>query len=191
MKRPAVVRPRPISIVDRVTGQVEQFTVTITDDGIREWLAEREQLRVKGYPDRPPDRDTETLRVWEQHPGEADLDYFRTTQRATYVSELDPATLLDPNFHGLWRWDLPDGGALMVFAFERDGRMHLTEKSVSPDGAAHERTFTVPDGEHFEKAIYVMIETLRATGLEPPRTIKREDLAAIMAAAAEPRRSDA
>ena len=49
----------------------------VSDEATMAWLAERHYLRKKGYPDRPPDVDTPTVRLWLARPSEEDLPYFR------------------------------------------------------------------------------------------------------------------
>lgn len=45
--------------------------ICISDEAVREWEAVRElNQRTSGYPDRPPDVDTPTVRAWVIHPGE-------------------------------------------------------------------------------------------------------------------------
>ena len=57
--------------------QPETFVVRVDDRAVIEWLAERAGLRRRGYPDRPPDIDTPTLRAWLPRLGEQTLPYFR------------------------------------------------------------------------------------------------------------------
>lgn len=58
-------------------GPTECFRVRVTDAAVAEWLPERAMLRHRGYPDRPPDVDTATLRAWLPRLGEIALPYFR------------------------------------------------------------------------------------------------------------------
>ena len=58
-------------------GLPETFWVRVPDPAVEAWLAERPRLRAQGYPDRPPDLDTPTLRAWLPRPGEGTLPYFR------------------------------------------------------------------------------------------------------------------
>ncbi|HEY5436076.1 MAG TPA: hypothetical protein VIK13_12645 [Candidatus Limnocylindrales bacterium] len=58
-------------------GQPETFRVRVSDAAIAEWLPERAHLKRRGYPDRPPDVDTPTLRAWLPRLGEMTLPYFR------------------------------------------------------------------------------------------------------------------
>lgn len=54
----------------------EHWSVRISDASVEQWLGIREQLRMAGYPDRPPDVDTPTIRAWVERPGEETLPYF-------------------------------------------------------------------------------------------------------------------
>jgi hypothetical protein len=59
------------------SGTTETFWVRVDDHAIAEWLPERAGLKHRGYPDRPPDIDTATLRAWLPRLGEGTLPYFR------------------------------------------------------------------------------------------------------------------
>ena len=61
-------------------GSTETHWVRVDDRAVAEWLPERARLRRRGYPDRPPDVDTPTLRAWLARPGEQGLPYFRDGQ---------------------------------------------------------------------------------------------------------------
>ena len=67
---------RPISLPSE-NGLPETFSVRVPDAAVEAWLPERAALRHRGYPDRPPDIDTETLRAWLPRLGEGTLPYFR------------------------------------------------------------------------------------------------------------------
>jgi hypothetical protein len=67
---------RQVSLLSE-NGLPETFWVRIPVDAVAEWLAERAGLRHRGYPDRPPDVDTATLRAWLPRLGEGALPYFR------------------------------------------------------------------------------------------------------------------
>ena len=58
------------------SGHPEPFWVRVPNGAVVEWLGERDRLRADGYPDRPPDIDTPTLRVWLPRPAELGLPYF-------------------------------------------------------------------------------------------------------------------
>jgi hypothetical protein len=57
-------------------GLAETFHVRVPDTAVAEWLPHRAELRRRGYPDRPPDIDTPTLRAWLPRCGELSLPYF-------------------------------------------------------------------------------------------------------------------
>jgi hypothetical protein len=67
---------RPISLPSE-NGLPETVMVRVDDRAVAEWLPERAALRHRGYPDRPPDVDTLTLRAWLPRLGEGTLTYFR------------------------------------------------------------------------------------------------------------------
>lgn len=67
---------RPISLPSP-NGLPETHWVRVTDAAVAEWLRERARLKHRGYPDRPPDVDTATLRAWLPRLGEGTLPYFR------------------------------------------------------------------------------------------------------------------
>ena len=67
---------RPISLLAE-NGLSETFWVRVSDAAVAEWLPERDVLRRRGFPDRPPDVDTPTLRAWLPRLGEQTLPYFR------------------------------------------------------------------------------------------------------------------
>ena len=58
----------------------ETFFVRIPEEAVASWLADRPRLREDGYPDRPPDIDTATLRAWLPRVGEEQHPYFRDGQ---------------------------------------------------------------------------------------------------------------
>ena len=58
-------------------GLHETHWVRVSDAAVAEWLPERAHLKRRGYPDRPPDVDTLTLRAWLHRLGEGTLRYFR------------------------------------------------------------------------------------------------------------------
>jgi hypothetical protein len=66
---------RSITVVGPA-GPPERFAVRVSDAAVAEWLSERGRLRAEGYPDRPPDVDTDTLRAWVARPDEQALPYF-------------------------------------------------------------------------------------------------------------------
>jgi hypothetical protein len=66
---------RPISLPSD-NGLPETVLVRISDAAVAEWLADRADLKRHGYPDRPPDVDSPTLRAWLPRPAEYDHPYF-------------------------------------------------------------------------------------------------------------------
>lgn len=66
---------RPVSLLAD-NGLPETFWVRVSDAAVAEWLHERADLQRDGYPDRPPDVDSPTLRAWLPRPGEYDHPYF-------------------------------------------------------------------------------------------------------------------
>jgi hypothetical protein len=66
----------PVTITNTETGEVEEFLARISPQGVGEWLDDRAALLAAGKPDRPPDVDTDTLRLWLPWPGEENLPYF-------------------------------------------------------------------------------------------------------------------
>jgi hypothetical protein len=90
---------RPISLPSE-NGFPETHWVRVTDAAVAEWLRERARLKHRGYPDRPPDIDTPTLRAWMPRPGEQALPYFRgRPTRSTGLGD----TLVFPVFMAMWR----------------------------------------------------------------------------------------
>ncbi len=63
-------------VLHAATGS-EVVLVRVPDAAVTEWLRERDRLREHGYPDRPPDIDTPTLRAWLPRRREERLPYFR------------------------------------------------------------------------------------------------------------------
>lgn len=68
---------------------IEEFSIRISDQGFNQWVAARDSLRPTGVPDRPPDVDTDTVRVWVPHPGEEELPYF-IRQREQEAAGIEP-----------------------------------------------------------------------------------------------------
>src|SRR3990170_7630913 len=68
----------------------ETFHARIDDRAVGAWLAERPRLRACGYPDRPPDVDTPTLRLWLPRAEEVELPYFRDVEQAARVVDVFP-----------------------------------------------------------------------------------------------------
>lgn len=56
---------RWVSIYNPKTEHFELFRVTISDQGLDDWIIHREELSERGYPDRPPVYDDEIVRSWD------------------------------------------------------------------------------------------------------------------------------
>jgi hypothetical protein len=89
---------RTVQLLSR-DGQPETFRVRVDDRAIAEWLTERAVLKHRGYPDRPPDVDTVTLRAWLPRIDEVTLPYFRGR---IAPSAATGDTLVFPVFTATW-----------------------------------------------------------------------------------------
>lgn len=115
-------------VMNPETNEARIFNVRISDEGFADWLMNRDRLVEQGFPDRPPDVDTPTLRFWVQHPGEEKLPYFADAPKRQ--SYLDPNLIDYPvyiahwhaldvavrialyvNDHGPWRIEMHASGA--------------------------------------------------------------------------------
>jgi hypothetical protein len=65
------------------SGRVETVWSRVPPEAFLAWLSVRDDLRALGYPDRPPDVDTPTLRLWLPHLGETAVPYLRDVSDAT------------------------------------------------------------------------------------------------------------
>jgi hypothetical protein len=124
-------------------GFPETHWVRVDDRAVAEWLPERARLRHRGYPDRPPDVDTLTLRAWLPRPGEAALPYFRACPaRSAGTGD----ALVFPVFTATWHragsvttkvlvTGMGDGSFLSrVVVVESSGACHVDKaKAYSPD----------------------------------------------------------
>lgn len=110
-------------------GAVEVFDVRIPDPAVVAWLLERDDLRARGYPDRPPDVDTRTLRAWLARPGEERLRYF--LDHAAAPSEVG---ILDtfPVFMAVWT--SPHGTARVMVTGYANGYFENRVTLVNSDG---------------------------------------------------------
>jgi hypothetical protein len=110
-------------------GPTETFAVRIADAAVATWRRERPHLRTQGYPDRPPDVDTPTLRAWLARPGEQQLPYFR--DHAGSTSEVrDPGTF--PAYMAVW--SSPYGTARLLVTGYADGELTSRVTLVNADG---------------------------------------------------------
>lgn len=106
-------------------GLPETFQVRVPDAAVAAWLRERANLRQRGYPDRPPDVDTETLRAWLPRVGEQTLPYFQ-----------DQPTPLAPSHNGAVfpvftaTWHRPGAIATKVLISAMEGGSFLSRVVV-------------------------------------------------------------
>lgn len=120
---------RPI-ILPAEKGHPETHWVRIPDAAVAEWLAERAGLRRRGYPDRPPDIDTPTLRAWVPRLGEATLPYFRNLPaRSAGTGD----TLIFPVFTATWHRPNSTTTKVLVTGFG-DGSFLSRVVIVDPSG---------------------------------------------------------
>jgi len=77
---------RPISLLAE-NGLPENVMVRISDAAVAEWITERADLKRHGYPDRPPDVDSPTLRAWLPRPSEQGLLYFANRSRVRPMAD--------------------------------------------------------------------------------------------------------
>ncbi len=91
--------PYRVLVIRPDGGAAETHRVRVPDDSVAEWLRERASLRARGYPDRPPDIDTATMRAWLPRLGEQGVPYFR--DRAGLGSAPKDTTLF-PVYTAVW-----------------------------------------------------------------------------------------
>jgi hypothetical protein len=120
---------RPISLASK-NGLPETVMVRISDAAVAEWLADRADLKHRGYPDRPPDVDTATLRAWLPRLGEGTLPYFRDLPaRSTGTG----GALIFPVFTATWH--RPNGSTTKVLLHgSGDGSFTSRVVIVDPTG---------------------------------------------------------
>jgi len=121
---------RPISLPSE-SGLPETFLVRVSDGAVAEWSRERAGLKRRGYPDRPPDVDTATLRAWLPRLGESTLPYFRDLPaRSAGTGD----ALVFPVFTATWH--RPDGGTTKVLLHgSGDGSFTSRVVIVDPSGS--------------------------------------------------------
>lgn len=90
---------------------IETFLTRISDVALASWLAERPRLRHLGYPDRPPDVDGPTVRLWLARPDEEQLAYFAAAGR----TRLPAASF--PVFAATWHRGDAEGAKVLVTGF--------------------------------------------------------------------------
>src|ERR1035437_1996837 len=123
-------------------GQPETFVLGVDNRAVTEWLAERAELRRRGYPDRPPDIDTPTLRAWLPRRGEQGLLYFANRLLAKPAAES-----IWPVYTAIWHAPdrattkvlvsgTGDGGIVSRVVIEhRSGRRPIDKVKVYPPDA--------------------------------------------------------
>ena len=117
---------RPVRIV--IGEETETVWSRVSDEATIAWLSERAYLRSKGYPDRPPDVDTPTLRLWVARPSEEGLPYFRRQAEEVAVSGAFPVYTVS--------WHHPDGsGAKVLVTGLADGSLLSRVVLEDPAGA--------------------------------------------------------
>jgi hypothetical protein len=127
-------RPRTVAVLNSDTGQIETFRVVISDQGVADWLRDRDHLKVQGYPDRPPDYDDRKQRFWRARPGEMpELSQQELSQMATRG-----------RFICAWVTGLPElRVTFKLLAFERpDSTFVVKEHVIGPsDGRSVEHSY--------------------------------------------------
>jgi hypothetical protein len=126
-------RPRTVAVFNQDTGQTETHRVVISDQGVADWLRDRDHLKVQGYPDRPPDYDDRKQRFWKPRPGEmpelSQQELSRTAKRGRFICS--------------WVTGLPElRVTFKLLAFERpDSSFVVKEHVIGPtDGVSVEHT---------------------------------------------------
>lgn len=134
----------------------DRMLVRVSDAAICEWLRERGHLRARGYPDRPPDVDTPTLRAWVPRRGEAGLPYFR--RDTPEAVEAGPATFI-PIYTASWH--CPNGlTAKVLVTGQTDGAFLCRCLIVEPSGACPVDRAHLLGPEVLPEAVWAEVETL-------------------------------
>jgi hypothetical protein len=111
--------------IHQPSGQVETVWSRIPPEAFVAWLSVRDELRGHGYPDRSPDVDTATLRLWLPFIGETAIPYLRDVPEP-----IDSFPVLSVV------WTRPDGPTVKIIVMGYG------------DGAFTSRvTFDAPSGE--------------------------------------------
>lgn len=143
------------SVIIATSDGAERHLVRISDRAIRSWVRERARLRAHGYPGRPPDVDTTTMRVWLPRQGEARLPYFA-------ASLPGPALLAGPLFPILSvSWHAADGeAAKLIVTGGADGALavRVTVERADGERRVDESRVHAPDAD--PEAIWDEIETI-------------------------------
>ena len=128
----------PYRRVRIITGdKTETVWCRISDEAMLAWLAERAYLKKRGYPDRPADIDSRTVRLWLARPSEERLPYFRRLAREAAIGGSFLAYSIT--------WRAPDGsGAKFLLTGLLDGS--FIGRLVLEDEAG---TQTIDQGHHY------------------------------------------
>lgn len=92
---------RSWSTIDPTTGKVERFMVSISEQALEDWERERDDLRRRGYPDRPPEVDTPSARSWTLAGSGTGSGVVRLTLGA------------DASAHAVGFWAVEEGGVFV------------------------------------------------------------------------------
>lgn len=113
-------RPRTVAVFNAAAGRVETHRVTISDQGVADWVRDRDHLKAQGYPDRPPDYDDPKQRSWTPRPNEMATEDLEADDRGEFVCS--------------WVTGLPAHRVIYkMLAFERpDGAFVLTGRIFEP-----------------------------------------------------------
>jgi hypothetical protein len=134
-----VVPYRQVRIV--IGDQTETVWSRVSDEATIAWLAERGYLRSRGYPDRPPDIDTPTLRLWIARPSEESMPYF-------HRQAADVATGSFPVYTVTWHACDGSGASVLITGFA-DGSLLSRVILEDPSGARSvDKVHLYPTGEH-------------------------------------------
>lgn len=152
-------RSRQVIIYNPATGQPELHQVSISDEALAEWVANRERLRAQGYPDRPPDVDTPKFHVWRQPAGEP-------------VEAPDGA-----GFVGSWTTLHPLGVVAKLLAVRApDGGIILRQRVIGGDGAGMQSQVYLAAPEALGPAVDEVLEMWAALGYPAPIVATPADL---------------
>src|SRR3954463_9601674 len=81
----------------------QAWVARIDADAVYEWYQDRDKLKDRGFPDRPPDIDTPDTRAWIIHPDEEEVPFFqdqidRLAERS--VETVEQVFIMTADFHG-------------------------------------------------------------------------------------------
>lgn len=117
--------------------KTETLWSRVSDEATIAWLAERTYLAKRGYPDRPPDVDTPTVRLWLARPSEERLPYFRRLAHEAPLGGSFPVYTIV--------WHSPDGsGARFLVSGLLDGS--FVGRLILEDEAGN---MTIDKGHHY------------------------------------------